>query len=180
MEELESQIAKIQLGNNKTSRSFVHIMAERAPGSPAELYMVAELPLLNPAAEEDCERICLAIASALKRSFRRPGPENSFENAISQINDELGKLASMGQTEWIYKLNCILAAKENDDFQDGLKGTTHRTGSRLLDHAGYFVQSAIDGIAGAIAWHGYRADGNGAMLIQVRIGLLSHSREVMP
>jgi hypothetical protein len=116
MEELESQIAKIELGNNKTSSSFVYIMAEKAPGSDAELYMVAELPLLNPAAEESSERICLAIGSALKRSYRRPGPEASFENAISQINDELAKLASIGQTQWVDKLNCILSVKEGLNF----------------------------------------------------------------
>ena len=116
MDELESQIAKIQLGNNKLSRSYVYIMAEKAPNSPAELYMVAELPLFNPAAEESCERICLAIASALKRSYRRSVSENSFENAISQINEELAKLASMGQTQWVDRLNCVLSVKEGNTF----------------------------------------------------------------
>ena len=42
--------------------------------------------------------------------------ENTFENAISQINEELGKLAAMGQTQWIDKLNCIVAVKEGSDF----------------------------------------------------------------
>ena len=116
MDEMESQIAKILLGNNKTSKSFVYIMAEKASGSSAELYVVAELPLFNPAAEESCERICLAIASGLKRAYRKPTEENSFENAISQINEELGKLASMGQTQWINKLNCILGVKEGSNF----------------------------------------------------------------
>ena len=78
--------------------------------------MVAELPMFNPAAEDSCERICLAIASTLKRSYRRPfGPDN-FENAISQINDELGKLAGLGQTQWIDRLNCMLAVKEGSNL----------------------------------------------------------------
>jgi hypothetical protein len=116
MDEIESQIAKIQLGNNKTSSSFVYIMAEKASGSAAEIYVVAELPLFNPAAEESCERICLAIGSGLKRAYRNPIQDNSFENAISQINEELGKLASLGQTQWINKLNCILGVKDGANF----------------------------------------------------------------
>ena len=66
---------------------------------------MAELPLFNPAAEESCERICLAIARDFKTRLPKPAEENAFENAISQINEELGKLASMGQTQWIDKLN---------------------------------------------------------------------------
>src|SRR5258708_5321007 len=116
MEELESQIAKIQLGNFKSTSSFVYVLAEKAAGSNAELYMVAELPLLNPAAEEACERICLAIASTLKRAYKKPLSENIFENAIGQINEELGKLASLGQTHWIDRLSCILGVKNNYTF----------------------------------------------------------------
>lgn len=116
MDELESQIAKIQLGNNKTSSSYVFVMAEKAPGSDAELYVVADMPLFNPAAEESCERICLAIASGLKRSYRKAVDEGSFENATSQINEELGKLAGLGQTQWINKLNCVLGVKHGNEF----------------------------------------------------------------
>jgi hypothetical protein len=115
MEETESQIAKILLGNNKASNTYVHVMAEKAASGLAELYVVAELPLFNPAAEEACENICLAISSTLKRAYKRNSNQN-FENAISQINDELGKLAGMGQTQWIDKLNCILAVKEGTNF----------------------------------------------------------------
>ncbi|HYV33325.1 MAG TPA: hypothetical protein VE973_00550, partial [Candidatus Limnocylindria bacterium] len=116
MDEIESQIAKIQLGNNKSSNSYVYTMAEKADGDDSELYVVAELPLFNPAAQEDCERICLAIASTLKRSFRKASNSATFETAISQINEELGKLASMGQTQWIDKLSCILGVKKGKDF----------------------------------------------------------------
>jgi hypothetical protein len=111
MDELESQIAKIQLGNFRASNSYVHITAEKASGSNAELYVVAELPLFNPAALDSCEKICLAIASTLKRAYKRPVTANIFEDAISQINEELGKLASLGQTHWIDKLNCIIGVK---------------------------------------------------------------------
>lgn len=116
MEETESQIAKIQLGNNKTSNTYVFVGAEKAQDNPAELYMIAEMPLFNPAAEESCENMSLAIFSALKRAYRRQPNENSFENAISQINEELGKLAEMGQTQWINKLNCIVAVRHENNF----------------------------------------------------------------
>jgi len=116
MEELESQIAKIELGGGRHASSYVFTMAEKAAASNAELYLVCELPLLNPAAEDSCESICLAIASTLKRCYRRSIGEETFENAISQINEELGKLASMGQTHWIDKLNCIIAVKEGIGF----------------------------------------------------------------
>ena len=116
MDELESQIAKIELGNTKDSNSYVFVLAEKAPVGNNELYVIAEMPLFNPAAEESCERICLAIASTLKRSYRNQNQENAFENAISQINEELGKLTSMGQTEWVNKLNCILGVKDGANF----------------------------------------------------------------
>lgn len=116
MDTLESQVAKIQIGNIKHVTSFVYILAEKAPVGSAELYMVAELPLFNAAAEANCEKICLAIESALKRVYKKAASGNAFESAIAQVNDELGKLAEMGQTHWIDKLNCILACKDGANF----------------------------------------------------------------
>ncbi len=116
MEELESQVAKIQIGNFKTTTSYVHIVTEKAVASDAELYLVVELPLFNPAAESSCEKIALAIAGTLRRAYRRNVGQASFESAIAQVNDELGKLASMGQTHWIDKLNCIIGVKDGTTF----------------------------------------------------------------
>jgi len=124
MDVLESQIAKIQLGNFKHTNSYVYVMAEKAAGSPAELYIIAELPLFNPAAAESCEQICLAIGSTLKRAYRKPLDSNSFENAIALINEELGKLAVSGQTGWINKLNSIIAVKEGNVFTIATCGKT--------------------------------------------------------
>lgn len=111
MEELESQIAKITLGGSKASANYVHVMAEKAHGSEAELFAVVEMPLLNPAAESSCEKISAAIAGALKRAYKRPLNSINFEIAIGQVNEELGKLASLGQTDWINQLNGILSVK---------------------------------------------------------------------
>jgi len=116
MDETESQIAKILLGNTKASSTYVYTMAEKAGYGQAELYVVIELPLFNPAAMEACERICLAISSTLKRAYRKPSGGDNFETAISQINEELGKLASLGQTQWIAKLNCVLGVKDGRNF----------------------------------------------------------------
>ena len=84
--------------------------------APPSFNMVAELPLFNPDAEETCQRICVAIASALKRSYRLGDSGNNFENAISQINDELGKLAAASQAQWVDKLACVLGVKEGQNF----------------------------------------------------------------
>ncbi len=112
MSQLESQIAKIHLFNRASASNYVYVMAEKAAGSDAELYMVAELPLFNPAAYTQCEQICLAVAGSLRRTFKRPLLESTFENAIAQINEELGKLVETGQDYWVNKFNCVLAVKD--------------------------------------------------------------------
>lgn len=116
MPQLESQIAKIHLFNPRSANNYVFVLTEKAGGSDAEIYMVAELPLLNPAALKQCEQICLAVAGALKRAYKRPLTESSFENAVAQVNEELGKLAEMGQNYWINKFNCILGVKNQGEF----------------------------------------------------------------
>lgn len=116
MDELESQIAKIQLENSKTAKAFVYTVAEKASGSDAELFVVAELPLLDGGAYESCEKVCLAITSGFRRAFRKPINDNSFETAVSQINEELGKLTSFGQTYWVDKLSCIIGLKNHHLF----------------------------------------------------------------
>lgn len=113
MQDFESQIAKIALGNFKSTKSFVHVVAEKAPNGETEIYMIAELPIFNPAALDSCKQICEAIESTLKRSFRGNTGEEQFENTISSINEELSKLAATGETHWINKLNCAVAVLEN-------------------------------------------------------------------
>ncbi len=111
MAELETQVVKIQLGDNKQATSFVYALAETVDNSGAELYMICELPLFNPAAADECQRIAEAIAASLRRSYRRPSTSNTFENALAVINEELGKLQNLGKTHWLGKLNAVLAVK---------------------------------------------------------------------
>jgi hypothetical protein len=111
MNELETQVAKIQIGDLKQSTTYVYVVAEKVDATESELYVLCELPLFNPAAADDCERICSAIAAGLRRSYRKTANDNTFENALAQINDELGKLASMGKTHWVGKLNALIAVK---------------------------------------------------------------------
>lgn len=124
MEQLESQIAKINLGNPKQANNFVYVMAEKAELSEAEIYVIAELPLLNPAATESCKKICMAISSTMVRAFKRPNEGDVFENAISLVNEELGKLVENGQIDWINKLNCIIGVKKNNVFTIATCGKT--------------------------------------------------------
>src|SRR5262249_48839825 len=56
--------------------------------------------------------------------YKRPLNDNSFETAVAQINEELGKLASMGQTYWVNKFNCILAVKNGTEFTVATCGKT--------------------------------------------------------
>ncbi len=111
MNELETQVAKIQVGDARTASTYVHVMAEKVDATDTELYVLCELPMFNPAALADCERICEAISASLKRSYRHAVTEQSFENALAQINEELGKLATIGKTHWIGKLNALIATK---------------------------------------------------------------------
>lgn len=111
MNQLETQVIKIEIGNHKTTNTYIFLGAEEIPQNGAELYCILELPVLNPAALPDCNRIAQAVAASMRRSFLTKVHENSFENALAHINEELQKLASLGQTHWIGKLNAVLAAK---------------------------------------------------------------------
>lgn len=111
MAELETQVVKIQLGDSKQATSYVYTLAETVDSSGAELYMICELPLFNPAAAEECQRISEAIAASLRRSYRRPAANGTFENALTVINEELGKLQNLGKTHWLGKLNAVIAVK---------------------------------------------------------------------
>ncbi len=111
MAELETQVVKIQLGDSKQATSYVYTLAETVDSSGAELYMICELPLFNPAAAEECQRISEAIAASLRRSYRRPAANGTFENALAVINEELGKLQNLGKTHWLGKLNSVIAVK---------------------------------------------------------------------
>ncbi|MCX6797550.1 MAG: hypothetical protein NTX98_03695 [Candidatus Doudnabacteria bacterium] len=125
MEQLESQIAKINLGNVRQTNSFVYVLAEKAADlTDAEIFLIAELPLLNPAAIGSCQQICMAIGSTLLRAYKRPAQGNAFENAISLVNEELGKLVESGQTDWINKLNCIIGVKNKNSFSIATCGKT--------------------------------------------------------
>lgn len=122
MEILESQVAKIQLGNTKQTSAFVLTFAEKAPQNDSELFAVVELPLFNPAAAADCERIAQALWATLKRAYKRTVNDTTFELALGEINEELGKLATLGQTNWIGKLNAIVAVKTGVVFNIATTG----------------------------------------------------------
>lgn len=108
---LETQVAKIHIGDPKQATTYVYVLAEKMEATETEIYVLCELPMFNPAARADCESICEAIGASLKRSYRKTANDNTFENALAQINEELGKLASLGKTHWVGKLSALVAAK---------------------------------------------------------------------
>lgn len=136
MSDLETQVAKIQIGNFKQTTAYVFLLAEKAQIQGCELYVVAELPLFNPAALQECERIAQSVSASLKRTYRRGIGEGIFEQALEEINEELGKLASMGKTNWVGKLNAVVAAKQGSLFNIASTGKVNA----LLLREGQFAE----------------------------------------
>jgi hypothetical protein len=116
MNELETQIAKIQFGNPKATTTHVFVMAEQAFNGRSELYLITELPVFNPAALDECDRIANALAASLRRSYRKITTPETFESSLAALNEELGKLTSQGKTHWIGKLNALVAVKDGARF----------------------------------------------------------------
>lgn len=114
MTELETQVVKIQLGDNRQASSFVYTLAETLDESSTEIFVITEMPMFNPAAKEECQRIAEAITASLKRSYRKSVKGNVFENALANINEELSKLVTLGKTHWLGKLNAVVAIKHNN------------------------------------------------------------------
>ncbi len=124
MDHLETNVAKITLGNVKQTSSYVVTMAEKAAAGDCELFAVVSLPVLNPAAVSDCERISEALLATLKRAFRQNCDEASFETALGQINEELGKLNSLGEQNWTGKISALVAARKNTTLYVAATGKT--------------------------------------------------------
>ncbi len=131
MTELETQVAKINIANPRQANTYVFVMAEKVDATESELYAVCELPMLNPAASADCQRICEAIAAAMRRGYRSLVNDSTFENTLAHINEELGKLALIGKTHWIGKLNAIVAVKTGSTLY--IASTGKMTGLLLRD-----------------------------------------------
>lgn len=112
MDTLETNVAKIQIGNSKQTNTYVATIAERTPHEDCELFAIVALPLLNPAAADDCERIAMGIIATLRRAYKRSNNESTFEVALGEINDEIGKLASLGQSNWTGKISAVIGVRQ--------------------------------------------------------------------
>ena len=135
MTELETQVVKIQLGDNRQASSFVYTLAETIEDSGTEIFVICELPMFNPAAKDECQRISEAITASLKRSYRRSSATSIFENALATINEELSKLVTLGKNHWLGKLNAVVAIKTNNVLSVSSVGKI----SSLLYREGKFV-----------------------------------------
>lgn len=134
MDTFETNVAKIQIGNSKQTSTYVATMAERTPNPDSEIFAVLSLPVLNPAAVDDCERIASSVMAALRRCYKRTINENSFEVALGEINDEVSKLSSLGQQTWTGKLSAVIAARKGNRIAVSATGKA----SALLMRAGEF------------------------------------------
>ncbi len=120
----ETQVGQIFISDKRLSRSFVSLLSEKVPETNAELYSLVEIPVLNPNAWAEYDRMAKLIQSLLRKNFRRPN-DNAFENSIAQINDELAKIAAAGQTAWVGKMNACIAVRQNDSLFVSTTGKIH-------------------------------------------------------
>jgi hypothetical protein len=124
MDTFETNVAKITLGNSKQTNTYVLTLAEKTPHPDCEIFAVVSLPVLNPAALDDCERIAGALTATLQRSFKRSANESTFELALGEINDEMGKLNSLGQQNWTGKISAVVAARKGTTLYVAATGKT--------------------------------------------------------
>src|SRR3989344_4708048 len=121
--ELESQVAKIQLGpEGGYAPGYVYAEAEKLGSNDAECFMVAEITETSGDLRDSSEQIALSIKGGVKRAFKKTQGAENFEIAVAQVNEELGKLASFGQTHWIEKLNCVIAVKASNTLHIATTG----------------------------------------------------------
>ncbi len=132
MDTLETNVAKIHIGNSKQTNTYVATIAERTPHEDSEIFAIVTLPLLNPAAADDCERIATGITATLRRCYKRSNNDNTFEVALGEINDEIGKLATLGQSNWTGKISAVIGVRQGTKFSAAATGKT----SAILMRAG--------------------------------------------
>lgn len=124
MNSLETQVGQIFISDKKLSKSFVSLLSEKVPETNAEIFSLVEIPILNPSAWLEYEKLAKLIQTILRKNFRKPN-ENAFENSIAQINDELASIAASGQTAWVGKTNALLAVRQKDSLFISTTGKIH-------------------------------------------------------
>jgi len=124
MAALETQVGQIFINNKKLSKSFISLFSEKAAETGAEVFILAEAALLNPAASSEYEKILKSIASIVRRNYKKPNP-NAFENAVAQVNEDLAGIAGQGQTSWVGRLNACIAVRENESLAVATTGKIH-------------------------------------------------------
>lgn len=124
MNGLETQVGQIFISDKRLSKSFVSLLSERVPETNAEIFSLVEIPVLNPAAWAEYEKLAKMLQTILRRNFRRENG-SAFENAIAQINDELAKQAASGQTAWVGKMNACLAVRQEESLYIATCGKVH-------------------------------------------------------
>lgn len=119
----ESQIVKIQLGDNTKSDNYILMLAETVEASGSEIFFLLQLPLLNPAGAADCEIIAKTLSASLKRSYQREIDSQDFEKTIDSLNAEINKLPNWGLDNWHDKLNCAIVVKSRNTLWATSTGT---------------------------------------------------------
>ncbi|OGE79910.1 MAG: hypothetical protein A2660_00445 [Candidatus Doudnabacteria bacterium RIFCSPHIGHO2_01_FULL_45_18] len=122
MSKLDTQINQIYLSppqNKKTSL----ILYEEALSTNSQVFILAQLKdLLRKSEANDLKRISEIILTSFRNNKKLPG-ETLFEQALSQVNQNLADLAHEGHKSWVGKFSCLICLKSGDDIylaNDGL------------------------------------------------------------
>lgn len=113
---LEAEVAKVELGSSKAAGTAVSMLAEPAAvGGEVELFGVCELPLLNPAARDDFDRLSEVVFASLRRNFRQQSGLPVFESSLSEVN---GVLQSQDyyDSSLLEQLNTCVAVRDGKKF----------------------------------------------------------------
>lgn len=114
---LEAEVAKVQLGEAKTSTTSVSLLAEAGPMPDVEYFGICELPIFNPAAVADCQRLSESIFSSLRRKFKHGSSHSAFETAMSEVNAVLNSaLDQPNLAGFLERINAGLAIRIGEVF----------------------------------------------------------------
>ena len=135
MARLETQINQIYLTHPENKKTSL-ILYEEAVTSSFHLFIVAELKdIVRKSEGSDLKKISEIILESF-RSNKKLSAESLFEQALSQINQNLADLAHEGHKSWVGKFSCLIMLKSSDNIflaNDGQTAAWLKRKNELLE-----------------------------------------------
>ena len=124
-------IGQIFIPNKKKSPDYISLYEEKiGTDAPIYLFLVIEIKgnKQSPASknEEQFDQLTETIARTLKRTYLNETNinVNTFEKALSNINQQLSELARRGLTGWYKKLNALISVYHKNEAYVSVTGST--------------------------------------------------------